>query len=69
MSVTVSEENREEYFVIRNCMYQRTFPSFNTDTLLVLCAHSLKDENLVPTCEECIGIKCQNMRLRNENRV
>ena len=62
----VTDDNSKEYLeVIRECKYQRTFPSFSTDTLLVLSTFGV-DLNRVPepACKECIGTGCKNYEAR-----
>lgn len=67
--MTVTDENHDEYLVVQNCEYQKTFPSFNTDTLYVICVKDVDTESLpaykyAQKCKECIGIACKDMKMR-----
>ena len=66
----VDDNNTNEYYsTVYKCEYQRTFPSFNTDTLLVLCTKDVNIEGLAPyqyasKCKECIGKNCKDIKFR-----
>ena len=67
--MTVTNENYDEYLAIKDCEYQRTFPSFNTDTLGVICTYGVDINGLAPyqyapKCKDCIGKGCTDMKAR-----
>ena len=67
MRVTI--ENYDEYLSVKNCKYQRTFPSFKGDNLYIICIRGVDIGGLAPyqyapKCKGCVGKGCTDMEVR-----
>ena len=56
----------EEYLLIRDCKYQQTFLSMNSNSLYTCCTRNVDAEILklspaeyVGVCSDCIGSSCK----------
>ncbi len=56
----------DEYLAIKNCKYQCTVPSINTEELHVLCTREVDIKELkhpvykyAHLCSTCVGYKCK----------
>lgn len=67
--MTVTHKNYDGYLAIKNCKYQKTFPSFKGDSLYIICVRGVDISDLAPyqyapKCKECIGKGCADMEER-----
>ena len=56
----------DEYSLIKDCKYQRSFPSLQGNSIYTCCTRNVDDETLklapykyVGVCSDCVGSSCE----------
>lgn len=57
----------EEWWLIKDCIYQQTFPCMNDDSVYVCCTRNVNQElvrrnpvQYINVCSDCIGSSCKH---------